>query len=322
MSFLNSIRDAFGAQEAAVSKDGPRRILLFGDSHVHAIREAIRHRTNAGIPTAIEARRLLKPKKKFGEPEEQEAFEDAGPLPWYARIKGPRKGRHDDPRASSGVRQGEADGATIGDTTLEEFLQIARSLRPTDVLISAIGGNQHAVVSTIQHPQRFDFILPGDEQRPVDNAAELIPYRSLYEYFANGIRTRDGKTLEALRAATQAQIVHLPAPPPKASNAFIKDYHDTQFKAQGISELGVSAPELRLKFWRLQNRALDELCDELDIEMLPVPPKACDPKGFLARPFYARDATHANAAYGELVVAQLEERFQRGEPGNGPSDGK
>ncbi len=308
MSFLDTIRGAFGVQDAAPAGDAPRRILLFGDSHVHAVQEAIRRRASEGNPVTMEARRLLKPKKKVGEPEAVEEKDLAVHLSWYLRLASAGNGRRVDRRVPFGL--GSPSQPTIGDTTLEDFLAIARCLHPTDILVSTLGGNQHAVVSTIQHPERFDFIFPGEEQRPVDSEAQLIPYRGLYEYFASGIRQRDGKTLEALRAATRAKIVHLQAPPPKASNAFIRDYHDTQFASQGISQFGVSAPELRLKFWRLQNLALKELCDELDIEMLPPPPNACDSKGFLARSFYARDATHANAEYGELVVAQLEDRFR------------
>lgn len=310
MSILKNIRGILATDDAVSADDAPPRILLFGDSHVHAMQEAIRHRMNGGQLVSIEAMRLLKTKrKKSGDLEEAEPLGSAVALPWYARLKGSGGVRRDQRTAGTGGVLAD-DELTIGDTSFDDFLQIARSLRPCDVLVSAIGGNQHAVVSTIQHPERFDFILPGDEQRPIDRDAELIPFRSLYEYFASGIRQRDGKTLKKLRAVTNARFIHLQAPPPKASNAFIKNYHDSQFASQGISKLGVSAPELRLNFWRLQNVALEELCNELGIEMLPPPPQACDAKGFLARPFYARDATHANAEYGELVITQLEERFQ------------
>lgn len=314
MSFFDNLRGAFKAPNAeALQSAGPRR-LLFGDSHVHAIQEAIRHRENAGCPVPVEARRLLKQKSKRGDPPDQglgsQASTIAGRPSWLSRLSGAKVRRDDQPAAAAeGVE--DAPLVTIGDTSFEDFLVIARSLGPADILVSAVGGNQHAVVSTIQHPTPFDFALPGDPSRLTDENVEMIPFRSMYNFFVSGVRHRDGESLAALRAATKARIIHLPSPPPKADNDFIIRYHDTQFATRGIAVTGVSPPNLRLKFWRLQNQVLGEVCEELGIEMLPVPEEACDADGFLARDYYAKDATHANEAYGELVLLQLENRFDR-----------
>ena len=64
-----------------------------------------------------------------------------------------------------------------------------------------------------------------------------------------------------------------------------------------------------MKFWQLQNRAIEEICIELGLEVLGPPRGSLDPEGFLARPCYAGDATHANRRYGELVLEQLESMF-------------
>ena len=42
--------------------------------------------------------------------------------------------------------------------------------------------------------------------------------------------------------------------------------------------------------------------------MMP-PAAALDPEGFLARDYYANDATHANPPYGELVLREVEARY-------------
>jgi hypothetical protein len=170
-----------------------------------------------------------------------------------------------------------------------------------------IGGNQHAVLSTIQHPRTFTFMLPGDEG--AQSAAELIPHRALAQHFDAGIRGRDGKSLEALRKATRARLVHLQSPPPKRDNDHILKHHENLFAAENIADLGVSAPELRLAFWRLQASVLEQLCAELGIEILPPPPASLDADGYLAPDFYANDATHANPSYGELVLQQIEACF-------------
>lgn len=265
------------------------RILIFGDSHVHAIQDALKARGVGGTSVPIEARRLLKAKGVDASASRRHLLDRLRSL--FAR-----------PPA-------RPSAATIGDTSLDDFLALARRLDERDVLVSVIGGNQHAVFSTIQHPRYFDFIDPDNGEEAISAKFEQVPYRALYEYFSSSLRRGDGATILALKAATRAKVLHLIAPPPKKKNNFIEHYHDTHFASEGISSHGVSDPRLRLKFWKLQNRAVEEICAEEGIETLEPPPAACDSDGFLERDFYAGDATHANVAYGELVLQQLEERF-------------
>jgi hypothetical protein len=238
---------------------GPgRQILLFGDSHAHAVQRAIAKREGKGKTTRVVAYRLLKDKK----------------------------------------------GVQVGDSSLEQFLERVRGAGPNDLVASMIGGNQHAVYSTIQHPQKFDFF--NVERDPVDpTAGEFIPYRALKDVFAYGLRSGDGRSLEALRKATKARIVHIVPPPPKADNEHIIKYHETLF-ANDIAHYGVSPPMLRLKFWKLQTRILARICERLGIEILMPPKRAVDELGFLRPEFYAHDATHGNWLYGERVIRQLE----------------
>ena len=201
------------------------------------------------------------------------------------------------------------NGKQQGDTTFEKFLDIVRLLNADDVVLSMIGGNQHAVFGTIQHPKPFDFLEPGKSSKPeVD--AEIIPYRTLSTVFEKGIRNGDGKSLEALRKATSARVVHVLPPPPKKDNLFIQRYHESHFAKEGIVAQGVSTPQLRLKFWSMQTRLLQKICGELGIEIFPPPAAAVDSAGFLASDYYANDATHANYAYGELLIREVETRYR------------
>ena len=142
-------------------------------------------------------------------------------------------------------------------------------------------------------PSHSIFYCPTSREGTV--SAELVPFRTLYDYFASALREGDGKTIAALRESTSARMVHLLAPPPKKKNHFIEHYHDTLFASEGIQSRGVSSPALRMKFWKLQNVAIGEICADRQIATVPPPPAALDPEGFLARDFYAGDATHANA---------------------------
>jgi hypothetical protein len=251
---------ALDPARAAGDAPKPPTILLFGDSHSHAVQRAIEKRIGKGLPVPLSAHRLLK----------------------------------------------EKNGNRIGDTSFEDFLEAAGRLGPTDVVLSMIGGNQHAVFSTIQHPQPFDFIAPDESK--FSETGELIPYRALEAVFAKGLRGGDGRSLEALRKSTPARVVHIIPPPPKADNDFIEKHHESWF-AQDLPGRGVSPPALRLKFWKLQTRGLEGLCAELGIEVMLPPAGTVDDRGFLRPEYYAQDATHANWHYGERLLREVEERF-------------
>lgn len=254
------------------------KIVLFGDSHSRAIKDAVRSRIADGHRVQVEVLQRLK-------------------------LKGIAKA------ASDGSEPVSPEGMHVGDTSFEAFIQRLAAFKPSAVVASFIGGNTYAGFSTIQHPQPFDFLIPGDSPNELALDAEIIPFRMIYDQFARMIYKGDGASLMALRKATKATIVHLLAPPPKYDNHFITENYDTRYAADGIASLGVSQPHLRMKFWRLQNIAIQGLCAEIGIEVLGPPSEALDGSGFLARPYWARDATHANADYGELVLKQLEVCF-------------
>jgi len=203
----------------------------------------------------------------------------------------------------------EKNDRPIGDTSLEAFLRMIRQLDSDDVVLSMIGGNQHAVFGTIRHPQPFDFFDLGIAMSRSD-AAELIPYRVLADLFAEGIRNSDGKSITALRKATQARVVHILPPPPKADNAFLEQHHEGYFARLGIASSGVAPPSVRLKLWSLQARLLNKLCAKLGVEVMAPPKGTADPDGFLAPAYYAKDATHANHLYGEMLLREIEARFR------------
>lgn len=50
----------------------------------------------------------------------------------------------------------EKNGTKIGDLSEDEVDAMVSELNPSDLLVSTIGGNQHQVVSLIQHPIKFD----------------------------------------------------------------------------------------------------------------------------------------------------------------------
>jgi hypothetical protein len=272
------------------------RVIIFGDSHVHAVQAANKHRRNEGRAITIPAHRSLKAKQNSRVADGSPSLANR-----IAKVFG------------FPGRRGGSGKQIVGDLPLEDLLATAKRLCPEDVIVSMVGGSKHSVLSTIQHPERFDFFLPGQDHR-LGKRTTLIPFQLLYDYFRKALRQNDGAVIATLKSSTSAKVVHLLAPPPKRKKEYIEIYHDTRFADEGISELGISPAELRLKFWHLQNMVVQEICDELGVETIPPPAEACEPNGFLKNIYYAGDATHANRAYGELVLQQLEQRFGLAEP--------
>jgi hypothetical protein len=62
---------------------------------------------------------------------------------------------------------------------------------------------------------------------------------------------------------------------------------------------------IRAKLWRVQRQVIWDFCESSKIEYVPVPATAKDVNDFLKPEYYAADATHANAAYGVLVLDQI-----------------
>lgn len=193
----------------------------------------------------------------------------------------------------------------LGDTSLDDFCDIVADFGEDDFVFSAIGGNQYAVISMFSHEIDFDFFSGPKGTQVASEAQQIIPYRALRQYLADGVRGNDGKSLARLKQATKARVFHISPPPPKADNAFVANHLETRFRDEAIAARGPARPSLRLKVWQVQDEVLRQLCDELGMELLPPPPEALDAEGFLIPHYYGRDATHANRRYGELVLRQI-----------------
>jgi hypothetical protein len=199
----------------------------------------------------------------------------------------------------------EKDGKVVGDTTLEDFCAEIRNYSAQDLVFSAIGGNQYAVVSTVRNPIEYDFLRPSEERFRLADGVALVPYRAIGGYIEKGVRGTMGPILKQIRAATGARVFHVAPPPPKQDNDFIATHFESRFAGQGIVDLGPTRPSLRLKCWKLQLHYLAELCAELGIGLVSPPKKGVTAKSFLDPRCYAKDVTHANRRYGEFVLKQM-----------------
>jgi hypothetical protein len=205
----------------------------------------------------------------------------------------------------------EKNGRVVGDSRLEDFCSEIRNFGSNDLVFSAVGGNQYAVISTVRDPVEYDFLSSTEDTTVPMAGAALVPFRALSGYIKRGVRGTLGPILKEIRKATSARVYHLAPPPPKEDNAFIATHFETRF-AGGLEKLGPTHPELRLKCWNLQLGCLADLCAELNIGLVMPPKHGITARGFLAPRCYAKDVTHGNRRYGEFVLKQILELSEGG----------
>jgi len=199
----------------------------------------------------------------------------------------------------------EKNGKIIGDLSVDEINALATCLNSSDLLVSAIGGNMHQVVSLVQHPIAFDFFMHDESQYSDTSFRQIIPYSQILDFFISNLRSKDCERLLQLKQSAKCKVCHLIPPPPKENHEHILKNPETTFRNNGIMERGISNPNLRLKAWKVQVKALEAICKEMGVELIKPPTDTVKKSGFLKEEYYANDATHANAKYGLLVLNQL-----------------
>lgn len=170
------------------------------------------------------------------------------------------------------------------------------------LIVSVVGGNQHNELGLVNHPTRFDFVLPEAPELPLQPDAQILPSQLIRRNLERRVEPTL-RLMRLLRRSTPLPIVHLESPPPIPSAEHIARY-PLGFE-ELIPELGVAPASLRYKLWRLHSAVVRETCEAARIRFVPAPRQMQDPDGMLIREAWADDATHANALYGERLFRQI-----------------
>ena len=245
---------------------GPRRLVGVGHSHLQAMQEAcqLRQQADPGKPPSVRFAQMLAP-------ELSPTLLPDGSL---------------NPALLAAIQ-----AATEGAAGSDPFL------------FDCVSGNEYHFIGLVNHPRRFDFVLPSHPELPLGKGVEIVPS----DLMRQSLLAQVGYALAVLTALARSlpnRLWHVQSPPPLADNDYIR-LHPTHFAAQ-IAEHGVSPASLRMKLWLLQSEIYRDHCRTLDFGFLPVPDAARDPAGFLDRRGWLPDPAHASNWYGELVVQQLD----------------
>ncbi|MEO0635852.1 MAG: hypothetical protein AAFY73_04330 [Pseudomonadota bacterium] len=173
------------------------------------------------------------------------------------------------------------------------------------------GGNHNHTLTLLQHPQPFDVHMPDIVKAPTASGAHVLTRAyveaTLLEYMSLSLVTT-AKVAEAFR---QDQTLHLSPPPCIGDDTFSKKHMGAFFemRAPAFGDVSLTPRLIRQKIWNLQLALQKTNATRHGYRHLSPPPTSMDVEGFLASQFYGSDATHANRAYGDLLLRQLEDEI-------------
>lgn len=169
---------------------------------------------------------------------------------------------------------------------------LAAQFAPIDALCLCLGGNLHNILSLLNDPQPFHLA-------PAEFHGQLVPKDMMAEHIAAKLANLATLARDLMQVLPAQKTFILNPPPPGGDAAHIRK-HPGVFAAK--IESGVSPDALRLQTYRLQTQIYQDHAREIGGVFLPNPAAAVDSRGFLAEDFWAADPTHANAAYGHLIL--------------------
>ncbi len=186
---------------------------------------------------------------------------------------------------------------------------------PRNWLVSMLAGNNAVQIGLFQGDDRWQTLLPGQDEL-LDDEARFIPYDVLASAIAKRLALFK-RFLELVPKGLVHRFVHVDAPPPVRSNEYILEKMPAKIRAVasslGLGEItldSIAQPEHRRRVWECQSDVIRRMVEGVGGIYLRPPADAIDADGFLREEFRI-DPSHGNAAYGELVLAMLEDLVRK-----------
>lgn len=173
------------------------------------------------------------------------------------------------------------------------------------------GGNTHLALYLFAPTPLFDIVISSYPDFPLDESVVIVPEEA--------IRAILGPPVEQLKCTilalkSSAKNILVPGTPaPKEDDDFIRSRFRTEPHFVKVAanmgldptKVPLSPPLLRLKLWIILQDLLREAAEETGATFVPVPRSTQTEAGFLHRSCYADDVTHANLAFGDLMLGEL-----------------
>lgn len=178
-----------------------------------------------------------------------------------------------------------------------------------NVLFCAMRGHEELVAGIPKCRVPFDFVVSNRPEIPVVPDCQILPVGIVREHLISTWATSAVAVYLGLRQVMpNTRLIHIFPPPPKRDDRFFYEHYFGQMaEKQRLADCpyGVNAAPLRLKYSLLYRAVLREGLSQLGIGWIDPPVESMDADGYLRSEYYL-DAAHANPAYGELVIRQME----------------
>jgi hypothetical protein len=173
-------------------------------------------------------------------------------------------------------------------------------------------GNQHYAHFLFRPEPALDFVLSAAPHLPVDRAAHVVPEEMLRTFFAKSL-TDLTRLLERLGKHSPFPPIVIGTPPPKGDPERLcanigKEVVLTQVAQRiGVTIEPSSLTDVRVmvKLWRLLQTMLAEIAAREGATFVAVPPRLMTAEYLLLDKHWAADATHANRAYGRVMLEEV-----------------
>ncbi len=184
-------------------------------------------------------------------------------------------------------------------------LRALRVRRPRAVVLM-LGGNLHNRFGMLEHPEPFT-LAAADGTLALDPARQVIPREVMRETMATALAPIFEIAVKIhVHYGAAPRWLHVSAPPPIADTVHIRRHPGIFYDKL---DLGFPPAQLRHALYQMQTELYAACARRHGATFVLPPARALTPDGFLAQPYWDRDPTHGNAAYGRLVLDDISARL-------------
>jgi hypothetical protein len=171
-------------------------------------------------------------------------------------------------------------------------------------------GNHHNVFYLFQSDKPFDFWSKSVAR--IVSGFQLVPQRMVREKFRPSIEQLSC-VIELIQKSSPSGVAVIGTPPPKenADELRILLKGDPLFvdlaaqMGRSPEQVKITPAPVRLKLWYLLQEMMADAANKSGAQFIPIPQETIDADGYLRREFWAKDLTHANHEYGQIMARKI-----------------
>ena len=187
---------------------------------------------------------------------------------------------------------------------VDGFIGLLRSIesaQENNCLFSMVLGNEHSHL--VQHAVPYDFYLPWNQNLELLPDTQPVAYEIIRRQMEQALSYQIACVAIMRTLLPNLRLVHVLPPPPIESE--IQLLKTPEIFGEQLTRFGITPFSIRLKYYLLAVDILRQALNPFGVELLEAPPEAVSANGGL-KDEYVYGATHANEAYGELVIKQMQ----------------